>query len=360
MMGATVSATHVSNSNNDGEPVWETDIGVPSTVVVNSNAAVHAVTMNGAMFPIDTAAVRTGVTNQRSARIDPRLVPHAFSQQIPVSTNRVLFAGPPPTSHVTVANLISGQLERIPLRIDTDRATTELVNFNGSLLAACDTGPIYLLDAATGARRIGPFMPRIEPGTRFDWLPPAPIGSNQFVAAEKSGHLYRVAVNDKQMTLANENTIAGELIGGLALVGTTAYAAVQSGGTDLIVSINANELTLRAQTPMANGLAWGPKRVGSLVIAADGNHTVYAFDALGKLRWKTSQPIGPLAGDPLIRGERMLFTSTMGLISVVDQSGNVIASQQIGEPIGSGPVAFKGGLLVAGWDGTLYMTDVPQ
>lgn len=358
LMGVTVSAIRADGQNDTGDPIWETDLAVPSSITVSSGGTVHAVTMNGAMFPINAAAADAGVTNVRSARIDPLLVPRAFAQELPIAVDQTIFAGPPPSSHATRANLSTGRLERIPLRLD-DAVTTDLVNLDGALLAATDAGPIYLLDASSGAQIGTPFMPRLQPGEKLDWLPPAPVGDNQFIAAESSGRLYHVSVANEGMSLLNSSKVERKLIGGLVAVEKTAYAAWQSGGLDQIARISVPDLALGSTTPLGGGLAWGPKRIHNFVFAADGEKFVYAFGRQGFI-WKTDRPVGPLAGAPLVVDDNVLIAATSGLVSIVDQAGRVVSSTQLDEPLGSGPVAHKGNLLVSGWDGTIFLLDMPQ
>ena len=57
------------------------------------------------------------------------------------------------------------------------------VAIGSQLLAACETGPIHLVNAVSGERVADPFLPRIEPGTTIPWLLPAPVGTDTFLAA---------------------------------------------------------------------------------------------------------------------------------------------------------------------------------
>ena len=203
-----------------------------------------------------------------------------------------------------------------------------------------------------------PFTPRLEAGKRIDWLTPASIG-RQFVAADKSGQLYRVAANRQQLSLAAENSIDGDLVAGLAAAGELVYAVVRSGGGHEVVAIDSGTLQITNRWPLDGGIAWGPTRVGSKVIVADSAKNVLAFDADGNQVFQMAG-LGPLAGEPLSLNGDMVLASTDGRITVVGSNGQAKATQQFSEPFGSGPVLFKQRLLVAGWDGTLYLVDVPK
>lgn len=352
MQGATVAATRIDGN---GQPIWQTDVGVPSRVVVNSNGKVHVVTMNGAMFPVQAKQV----LSQRSGRIDETLLSQAFSQQLSVTKDSTVFVSPPPNTHFVAADLNSGRLQRIPLRIDPDIASTPLSLYANSLLAPSEGGAVYLLDAANGRQRTSPFTPRLDAGSQVEWRTPTAIGSREFVIADKNGQLYRVTANGKQLTLASESSVDGPLVAGLASAGNFAYAVTQLGGTQELVAIDGSKLESTQRWPLNGGLAWGPKQVGSLVVVADGANSAIALNGSGKQQFQVPN-VGPLAGDPLLSAGSLIFTSTDGRITVVGTDGQVKATKQYTEPFGSGAVAFKGRLLVAGWDGTLYLVDVPQ
>jgi len=260
---------------------------------------------------------------------------------------------------MVLADQLNGPPHLVPLRIGSDRATTELVSFGVGILAACNTGPIHWLDPVTGRRLSSPFLPRIEPGTRIDWLLPAPTAHNRFMAAEKTGRIYAVEADGKQMKLLAEDKIEASFTTGLVGIGDVVYAAMLSADGDTIVSIDPKQLTLGTQTPISKGIYWGPKRVGNLVLLTDGDGAVYAFNGFGNLQWTVTEPVGPLAGVPLSMGDKLVFTSSRGMLWVVDANGAVITKEEISEPLGSGPVAFNQRLLVAGWDGTLYLVSVP-
>ena len=204
-------------------------------------------------------------------------------------------------------------------------------------------------------------MPRTAPRSEIDWLAPAPVGTKQFVAADKSGKLYRVSVGDSRMALAREAAWErGSLVAGLAAAGSTVYAGVRMSDGDQIVAIDAGELRGKKESPVSGTLTWGPKSIGNLVLATDSNRTLYAFDASGTLRWQLDNAPVPLSGDPLRSGDKLVITSTAGEVATLDAKGKVLGREKFGEPFGSGPVAYRGKLLVAGWDGTLFLVNVPQ
>ncbi len=358
MLGVTVAAH--SATDGKGDPVWETDLAVPSEIQVSSQNSVYAVTANGAMFPIDGAAVKAGVTDRRKARIDPRLIPAAFSDSIKTGSDSVAFTGPPPNTHMVLADVKSGDLNRVPLRIDADVASTELARFaGGAVLVACETGPIHCLDSRSGKAVTTPFVPRIEPGAQVDWLAPAALDGKQFFAAEQGGQLYLVGMQGKSLSMLKENQVDGPLVAGMASVGKTGFVVSSASGADELLAIK-EDLSVTNSHSLKSGVAWGPKRVGNYVLVSDGSHTVSAFDDAGQTKWSVTLE-GPLAGPPLEQNGRFVFATTGGQLAVVDGgSGQIAAKSQFGEPLGGGPVSYKGRLLIVGWDGTLYLVDVPK
>ena len=123
--------------------------------------------------------------------------------------------------------------------------------------------------------------------------------------------------------------------------------------------MNGTTLETTGQTPIA-GVEWGPRKVGQWVIVVDRERTMYAFDAGGELQWRLDNAPAPLSGPPLAIGDQLVLTSTAGEIATVDAKGQILSRQSFGEPFGSGPIAYKGRLLVGGWDGTLFVVNIPQ
>ena len=207
-------------------------------------------------------------------------------------------------------------------------------------------------------------MPRIVPGSQIDWLRSAVLaGSDQFVAAERSGRLYRIGISGDRasLELLAENRVAGEFIAGLTSLDQVVYGVLDgSGGPAQVIAIDPDGLTVGEQTPLDNEFAWGPRRVGDAVFVADAAGYVYCFDGTGAQRWKLTEPVGPLAGDPLALNGNYVFASSRGDVWVVDANGRVTGRNKLSEPLGGGPMALGGRLLVTGWDGTLYLVNVPQ
>ena len=317
-------------------------------------------TSNGAMFPIDAEAVKAGVTNRRIARIDTRLLPVAFAQTIRLGQDEVVFAGPPPTSHMVVADLTQPGLTRVPLRIDSDIASTNLAAYQGAILAACETGPVHLLEARSGKTLAKPFVPRMEPGNQVDWLLPAQVDKTaSYVAAERNGKIYLVIKQGATFSITKQAEVAGPLVAGLATLGPITFAISGTSGADEIIAIDQN-LSVVNTTPLPAGVAWGPHRVGDHVLVTDRSHTLTALNDNGSTAWSLQLP-GPVAGAPLAQSDKLIVSTTDGTISVLNSgSGQTVAQRKLTEPLGGAAVAYRGRLLVAGWDGTLYLIDVPK
>lgn len=357
MLGVTVAAHSMRDSQ--GEPIWQTDLAVPSDILVGSNNEVHAVTANGAMFPIDAAAVKSGVSDNRIARIDPRLVPTAFSQAVRVSPDKTIFASPPPTSHMVLAVASPPELRRVPLRIDTDAASTSLVAFRDGILAACETGAIHMLDPASGKLLAQPFVPRLEPGQPVDWLVPASMDANRFVAADQAGKIYVINRQGNSLVASEQGELAGPLVAGLAALETVAFAVTATSGSEELLAID-EQLEVVQTMPLPGGLAWGPRRVGNMVLVGDQSHRMSALGSDGNTLWSATLPAA-LSGDPVMLGDQVITTCTDGTITVFDaSSGNMVGQQKLPEALGGSAALYKGRLLVVGWDGTLYLVDVPK
>ena len=82
----------------------------------------------------------------------------------------------------------------------------------------------------------------------------------------------------------------------------------------------------------------------------------YSFAGEPQPTWTVPLPYGPLAGEPLLDGDAILFASVSGIIWKVDaQTGEELAKIDVKEPLGTGPVVLGKRLLVCGGDGTVHI-----
>ena len=231
-------------------------------------------------------------------------------------------------------------------------------------LAAADVGQVLIYDSTSGLPVATPFQPEVEPNQTFAWLTPAVTGSpgsGALFVANPAGKLYRVElVNEPQPHLVAVTSLdidGSGLVTRLATVGNKVAAGDSQGRLWLF---SADDLESQSPVELGGPISWGPFAAGDVVVAAIDGKELVAINAGGEEAWRRSIEHGPLVGPPLIEGTTALLAyraGGMGRIALAD--GNETAFAPVGEPLGSGLVAYGSQLAVASADGALLIVEMP-
>ena len=252
------------------------------------------------------------------------------------------------------------------LELQSSTPATLPIVFKNGLLVSTRDGPVYLLDEKTGKSQLHPFQPPLQPGTSVDWLGAA------VTDGWRVGHRWRWSGDAYSNWVFKRNRISSwfprcrlnpnlNLVAPLAILGNSLFSAARSVGADKIVSFDATELKSAGEWDVAGDVMWGPVRLEDQILVATDANELLCLDEQD-VKWKAELPYGPLAGRPMASDGKLVFTSISGMIWQVDgQTGNELVHVDVGEPLGTGPVAFAGNrLLVCGGDGTVHIVNLPS
>lgn len=133
----------------------------------------------------------------------------------------------------------------------------------------------------------------------------------------------------------------------------TVYAVNGSGE---LVAFELPNLITGKSWPLTTSIAWGPFAAGKQVLVATIGGELLAFDDQQALVWQVPWQHGHLAGMPLATDDGLLLSTMTGQIyRLAADSGNELASVDLGEPLATGPVALGDRWLLAGCGGTLLV-----
>jgi hypothetical protein len=141
------------------------------------------------------------------------------------------------------------------------------------------------------------------------------------------------------------------------------YGVVRTNSSDVMVSLSASDLKVGKEWDLKGGrVTWGPERVGDMVLVVTDEKLLHGFAANGEEVWsKPAVMHGQPAGKPLVDGDALVFASIPGVVWRINRvSGEEIGKAELGEPLGTGPVAFRGRLLLCGLDGALHVIPMPS
>lgn len=368
--GASVSAVRIDERDGgrrDGQPIWNTDLGVPPAGEPFINRAaqeVDVVSANAALFALNTAAIRAGVVDKPKAEALGNQLP-LLRDSLAIAGDEIAFFGRPVTPQLVLFQPGRSQsLAVVNLDLQSATPSTLPVSFQDGLLVGTSEGPVYLLDAKTGKAKVHPFQPPLQPGMTIDWLVPAAGDDGSAVIADKTGRAFRLSISDgdrPQLVASTQVSTEKKLIGRLAALGDSVFAAARDVGADMVVSWNAADLQPQSEWQLDGRVATGPTRIGNGVLVTTDNNEMIRWSGQAEPDWKIPMPYGPLAGEPLTVGQDLICASISGMIWKVDGgTGQETAQLDVGEPLGTGPIQFAGSrLLVCGGDGTVHIVGFP-
>ncbi len=365
--GSRVTAHRIDSRNDgqkDGEEIWSTDLGVPAAgkpFVDNVAKEIRVVSSNASLYALNGAAIRDGIIDSPKDQVVSGQLP-TVRESLPLSNNQWAFFGRPISDGFLLFDPASTANSLSVVRLDLQDAKPSAMPtpFNEGLLVGSSAGPVYWLDANTGQSKAHPFQPSLQPGVEMEWLSPAVTEDGLFVViADQNGRAYKLTVSQEsspELVASLDVSTEKQLLGPLAVLGESVFATAKDVGTAVMVSFNSADLQVQHEWSLDGEVAWGPKRMGDGVLVATDAGVLIRWGNEPQPTWTVPLPYGPLAGEPLLDGDAILFASVSGIIWKVDaQTGEELAKIDVKEPLGTGPVVLGKRLLVCGGDGTVHI-----
>jgi outer membrane protein assembly factor BamB len=370
MRGVLVSALSAED-----KPCWETGLANPlagEPLVDAKTGQVTAVTAAGTCFQLGAAALKDGaMIDQPAAALPPAEVRRPVSDVVALEGGLLalaasdarqiaVFRGPGVLARAKDSGpTAAADPSKTPdpfIRLTLpDPLACRPVSFAGGLLAPTKGGQVLLLDPVSGANRAEPFQPRLESGVSLAWREPAVLGPDDFALTDGRTNLYRVTVKTQPkpyLAVADTAKTPEPVVAPLAAVRGVVYAA----DVHTLTAYELPTLSRGKQWPLSGRPVWGPRRIGQHVLLATDDDQLYCLTADQKLLWRVTMAHGPLAGTPAESGGRYVLASMAGTVWTIDaESGKEVSADELGRPLGCGPVAYAGQLLLTGRDGTLYL-----
>jgi|GEM_PF-5877101 len=341
----------------DGKPVWETALACPlASGGIRADGTPAAAWADGSSgkceAPVATGESKANIVLEEPAGKQPGLPSAASLDTVWLgSGDRAEWSAARP-AELTLTNAqrksrivsLSGALAAAPIA------------WGGGLLIAESAGPIGLIDFESGAPIADPFLPPLKPGTAVEWRV-APAGESQLLAADgKKLYLLELAANPRpHLELVADVKFKSNVA--VAAIGNTAYAASEG----KVQAFHLPDLKPGADWKLDDAqAAWGPCRVGETVILTTDRDELACFGPDQKQLWKTPLAHGPLAGKPLVVDKGLIVASRTGVVSrLALDSGKLVASVPVGQPLSCGAVASRNQLWLCTPDGVVLGIQPP-
>jgi len=343
------------------QPYWETHLAAPLAAepIVDAQAGqITAVTSIGAIFQLPSDGLDKPVAHdQPTVALKPAEIEGPVTDVFRVQDRLLVMAAGTGAEQLPVYDPQEGN--RFRWLFLPGALGGRPIPFADGLIVPCEIGQVFLLDARSGKPRVEPFQPALKSGARVAWSQPALVGQNEMLISEGQA-LYRVGIQDQpkpHLAMLAEVVLPERLVSPIAVLGNVAYAV---DAAESLVAFELPDLTAGEPRPLGARSAWGPGRVGDHVLLATDDDQLYCLDAGQKVVWQVPLPYGPLAGRPLSTESGDVLAAASGVIWRLDPAtGKELAKIETGNPLGTGPVPFGGGLLVGGHDGCLHKVQMP-
>lgn len=358
MPGAVVSAVSV----HDPQQYWNTQIGcapASAPVVMDQNGKAVVVTSAGTVFRIDAGGQGARVVNEPIAAADAWRVNKPINNVVPLPNGLLAMNGGKGSNLIGVFDP-KDENPLLYLLTRKDELACPPVAMGGGLLVADRAGQVSLIDPKTGDDLAKPFMPRLEPGEKIDWMPPAAADENSAVLADGRGKVYLLGIKDQpepHIALLGQTTVANPVVSAMAVFGATAFGADSA---NMLGGFAIPKLERSKEVNLETRCNWGPVRIGDVVFVTTDDDRLLCIDAEGNVTWRVELKHGPLAGAPLRHGESFIIVARGGAIQRLDAAnGNELGALEAGCPLATGASLLGDALLVGGYDGTIYKLRQP-
>lgn len=377
VVAKTLEIINGSQGREQGSLLWSTELGgMPQGPPLPAAAlkGLISTSQSGRVWFTDATRLRAGISE--SSMPGPSGMP-ALYPPILISESEVWFlaADESPRGYRVGINGATPQLQLVNLAAKDRHPTLPPLPFRSGVLVGMKEGSLHVAEASSGKELMIPLQISVSPGHVVEWLPAALVGPREerAIVAEKSGTVYLIeASNEPPLALvaSGEISTGKSLVGGIAALGDLAVTIQRSQDKDYALVLSLNPLAEKESLALPERVLGGPWRIGTHVLVELGNHEIWSINQEGAVAWTARFSAGPLAGAPLLSGEKLCCVTVDGTGFCLDAAtGKTIpwgkpnspeVAFQAGEPLSSGFVALASKLIVAARDGALFVLDPPD
>lgn len=234
-------------------------------------------------------------------------------------------------------------------------------NWRNGRLVPNDRGQVefVLAEPAPNADRPYPFQPPLHPGETIQWLPPAVVDSQSFIAASRAGSVFRVAVSAADaphLAATQEIQIAGRLAGRPVVMDDQAIFVERADEVDRLLPINLKTFAPGEAASTTGRIVFGPIALGEALIAVVEPGGVVAWNRDAKQLWARDIDGELPAKDPIANGNSLWLATTSGRVWQLSlDDGDVETSLNFGQPLAAGPAIVGQELYVQATDGSVLV-----
>ena len=348
-----------------GESVWETDLGVPLSLVESRDGKppFYVVSSQAALFALDREAMsgQSTPTVMENAGRSERML--NFQSPVTLADGRTVLFNSSSGNQITISDATSstpaGKLRRLTMALGKAVPNALPAAVGNNLAVPLNNGQLMLIDPGSGQMKAQPFQPTLQPGGVHEWIGPATLSDQSTVViGDSTQRLYRISTNGPLRSLG-DRVLERALRGHLVALGDTVIGYSRGPTGDFIDVFRGGDLQSIASPQLDGRVVWGPFVLENRAYLQSDADGLVAIDAEGKIVWKCPLPRMNLVGAPTKVGDDLLLGGAIGELIRVSNAGVMVAKSVIGEPISGTPLVIGENVVVPGDEGVALLIKAP-
>ncbi|MCA9132078.1 MAG: PQQ-binding-like beta-propeller repeat protein [Planctomycetales bacterium] len=350
--GVRVSAVEAESGN----PLWETDLGVPVTLLAAGDTGLDVVNTSAMLFSVDKTALRT------EADADPGQGKPSLSFTDPVwlSDGRAVLWNQSRANQLAVYSPTGQKLHLLAAALGTASPSCAAVAVGDHLALGLDNGQLVMIDPSNGSLAATPYQPAIEPGRKVRWNTPAYLPQGQaLIVASDLNKLVRLSIGPELRSL-REVDLESPLVGPLLPLGEQVCGVESARVGDSLLIFDATTLAQVANLLLPGRLIAGPfPQTFGCILQTESQ--LLAFSSQGKRLWAVDFPNSQLVAAPQEMSGKLILATRGGNVWTLDaDSGAVLGQTDVGQALSAAPLVLPAGLMLGSDEGAVLALPVPS
>lgn len=344
-----------ANANN-GEALWETDVGVPVTYIGSSGSGYQALNSSGMLFNLGNRPIRSQA-DENPGQGKPGML---FEQAVALSDGRAVLMNSARGNQLAVVSSEAPKLKLLSANFGSAQPTSLPTAVDDKLAVGLDSGQLILIDVDSAALLGAPYQPAVEAGQKVRWHTPVYLSESQeLIAANDLSNLVRLSV-DGGLHELSVVPLDHPLVGPLVVVGDQVAGVSATDAGDRLQFFDLASLQSGADWALPGHLIAGPfaTEQGCLV-QTDSKLALVSSE--GQPVWSVDFPASPLVAAPLVDGETWYLATQAGQVRVLNAQGGQLLGQADVEQSLSSPLSLLGtSLLMGTTEGAVLALPIPS
>lgn len=336
-----------------GEMIWESDIGVPVTLLTENGSGLVAVNSGANLFNLTNEQIRSSA-DQNAGKDRVSL---DFESPVSLGPNRQVMFNLSKANQL--ANLNGNDLRLLSANFGGANLACPVIAVGDKVGVALENGQFMLIDPTNGSNASSPYQLPMKPGQKIKWNTPLYIESaNSIIIANDKQKLVRLSDGDSLRALTTVD-IESPLVGPIVQAGKSVAAVASTKSGDTLLVFNPTSLKSTGRLALPGRLISGPygQDDGCLVHTDQG---LQLISSEAKQVWAIRFPTAAIVGAPQMVDGKLIVATVMGQIWIIEaQTGTVEANVDVGQAFSSSPLITPQGVVVGTEEGTVLAIPMP-